>query len=160
MHLVSVVKTKTRHSKYFSRGQNRLILRVAYELKENTSPPPRKWILNSLLRRKRISTFSEICLVLYLQNLDCLTDELIKEEIERRNLIKLSSLSIECCHRYFIFRTNKIVREWWCCSERIINDEQTNCIVEQNTKLSFFFQKKWRDKRFKIVNNWSHLSDR
>ncbi|XP_023326286.1 uncharacterized protein LOC111699786 isoform X2 [Eurytemora carolleeae] len=37
--------------------------------------------------------------VLYLQNLDCLTDELIKEEIERRNLIKLSSLSIECCHR-------------------------------------------------------------
>ena len=92
-------KPKLGSLKDFSRGENRLILRVVYEGKENASPPPLKWILNSLLRRKRISTFSEICLVLYLQNLDCLTDELIKEEIERRNLIKLSSLSIECCHR-------------------------------------------------------------
>ena len=43
-------KPKLGSLKDFSRGQNRLFLRVEYEGKENTSPPPRKWILNSLLR--------------------------------------------------------------------------------------------------------------
>ena len=43
-------KPKLGSLKDFSRGENRLILRVVYEGKENASPPPLKWILNSLLR--------------------------------------------------------------------------------------------------------------